>query len=75
MPVVNDLVRLLPENFPGSGRSTLVNGKVLIVNDLEMIKSFTDEFTTNEAIFNIAIEVVRRLQVISQAEIDTAFTC
>ena len=76
VPVVNDLVRLLPENFPGSGRSTLVNRKVLIIDEFEMtIKNFTDEFTTDEAVFSIPIDMGRRLQVITQEEVDTASTC
>ena len=41
MPAVNDLVRLLPENVPDSRRSTLVNGKVLAVDEEQYtIKSF-----------------------------------
>ena len=54
MPTVNDLVRLLPEDFPSSGRSTLINGKVLeISNEVLTIKTFADEFTTEEFVFTL----------------------
>ena len=76
VPVVNDLVRLLPEHVPNARRSTLMNGRVLAINEhAYTIKNFIDEFTTEESTFNISLHVGRSLQVISQEEVDTASTC
>ena len=53
-----------------------MNGKVLAINEhAYTIKNFIDEFTTEESTFSIPLHVGKSLQVITQAEVDTASTC
>ena len=70
-----NLVRVLPETFPDSGRSTLCNAKVVQMTDNTVdFLSLPDEFNPDTFSFSLDADEAATLTVITQEEVEAAST-
>ena len=70
-----NLVRVLPETFPDSGRSTLCNAKVVQITDNTVdFLSLPDEFNPDTFSFSLDADEAATLTVITQEEVEAAST-